>query len=370
VKPEEASNRIEASLVRLRVCQPFFGALALFIDYYIDDSISTACTNGKWIRFNPEFVCSITAKELDGVVIHELLHAALRHSSRRGSRAPMLWNVAADIVVNGIIREVSGIELPFQPVENRLLRDFEVEEVYKQLGNSSEIRLLPAEWHDLTFDEVGQCAGGGPTGEADQKAYWQAAFSRARMLAGKNEYGSVPARLLREVDQLLEAKLDWRTILWRFVARSPVDFEGYDRRFISSGLYLEDLQADILKVRVCIDTSGSIGQETLAQFLAELREIIAAYPRIDLHIYYADIELYGPYSIEEKGFRPQGGGGTDFRPFFNAMDEYQNRDALLIYFTDGHGRIPDRVIEHELIWVLETKSGLKATSDLQPCGSC
>ena len=83
-------------------------------------------------RFNPEFVCSITAKELDGVVIHELLHAALRHSSRRGSRAPMLWNVAADIVVNGMIREVSGMAL--QPVENRLLKDFEVEEVYSNLG--------------------------------------------------------------------------------------------------------------------------------------------------------------------------------------------------------------------------------------------
>ena len=114
------------------------------------------------------------------------------------------------------------------------------------------------------------------------------------------------------MDQLLEAKLDWK---WRFVARSPVDFEGYDRRFIGSGLYLEDLQADTLKVRVCIDTSGSIGQETLAQFLAELREIIAAYPRVDLHIYYADIELYGPYSIEKKGFSLKGEAVLIFDPF-------------------------------------------------------
>ena len=364
MKSEEACNRIEASLVRLRVYQPFFGALALFIDYYIDDAIPTACTNGKWIRFNPEFACSITARELDGVVIHELLHAALRHSSRRGSRDSVLWNVAADIVVNGMIREISGLELPFQPVENHLLKDFEVEEVYKKLGDDSETRLLPTQWYDLTYDEAGQCRVDGSAWETDQKAYWQTAFSRARMLAGKDEYGSVPARLRREIDQQLEIKLDWRTILWRFLTRSPVDFDGYDRRFISSGLYLEDLQGHALKTRVCIDTSGSIGQEHLLQFIAEVQAILDAYPHIDLQLYYADAELYGPYSLEdEEALQPKGGGGTDFRPFFKEMETPEHEGALLVYFTDGYGMMPNLPPQQELLWIMEPK-----TLQVEPLG--
>ncbi|MFN9979518.1 MAG: DUF2201 family putative metallopeptidase, partial [bacterium] len=39
------------------------------------------------------------------MLVHELLHAALLHSSRNGGRDPELWNVAADIVINGIIDE-------------------------------------------------------------------------------------------------------------------------------------------------------------------------------------------------------------------------------------------------------------------------
>ena len=180
------------------------------------------------------------------------------------------------------------------------------------------------------------------------------------MLVGKEEYGNIPGSLRRQADVVLKPKLDWRTLLWRFLARSPVDFEGYDRRFFGSGLYLEDLQGDSLKARICIDTSGSIDQETLAQFLAELKGIVAAYPHIDLQLYYADTKLYGPYTLEdEQVFQPRGGGGTDFRPFFEAMVVQEHDDALLIYLTDGYGRLPDGMPKQELLWVLVPESKAK-----------
>ena len=361
MSPEETSSRLEASLVRLRIRQPFFGALALFLEYHLDESIPTACTNGRWVRFNPKFVESIKPRELDGVMVHEILHGALRHSSRRGDRDPLRWNVAADIAINGMIREIPDIELPFQPVENRLLKDLEVESIYQRLGDS-DCETLPAAWHDLANAEEGMGSEGCPGSEADQKAYWKGAFSRARMLVGKEQYGNIPGSLRRQVDAALEPKFDWRTLLWRFLTQSLVDFEGYDRRFISSGLYLEGLQGDTLKVRVCIDTSGSIDRDTLAQFVAELMAILAAYPNIDLQLYYADARLYGPYTFEDnKTFKPKGGGGTSFRPFFKAMDAQEHDDALLIYFTDGYGEMPCEAPSSEVLWVL-TEVGARLES--------
>ena len=352
MKNEETTLRLEASLVRLRTRQPFFGALALFLEVHLDESIPTACTNGRWVRFNPQFVETIKPRELDGVMVHEILHAALRHCTRRGDRDPLRWNVAADISINGMIREVPDLELPFQPIEDRLLKDLEVESIYERLSDS-DIKHFPEKWYDLADVAEDEGSTGYPSSEEGQKAYWKAAFSRARMLVGKEQYGNIPGSLRRQVDEFLEPKLDWRTLLWRFLARSPVDFEGYDRRFIGSGLYLEDLQGDSIKARVCIDTSGSIDQETLAQFLSELKGIIAAYPHIDLQLYYADTKLYGPHTLEEEQvFQPQGGGGTDFRPFLEAMETHEHDDALLIYFTDGYGVIPDKTPRQELLWVL------------------
>jgi predicted metal-dependent peptidase len=173
------------------------------------------------------------------------------------------------------------------------------------------------------------------------------------MLTGKDAYGQLPAGLLRAVDKVLDPSLDWRTILWRFLASSQVDFDGFDRRFIGSGLYLEDLQGDSLKVRVCIDTSGSISLQELEKFMAELRGIVASYPHLDLLIYYADTELHGPYDLEDQeALLPKGGGGTDFRPFFNAMEHPDHDGALLVYFTDGHGIMPDKSPGQPLLWVL------------------
>ena len=362
---EDTTLLLEASLVRLRVRQPFFGALALFIDYHIDDSIPTACTNGRWIRFNPKFTASISAAELDGVMIHELLHAALRHSERRGEREPKIWNIAADIVINGMIREINGLKLPFKPVEDYRLKDLEVEQVYDQLIEYNYTHILSSDWRDLATDGSGDedsdsSSQSGKHHSSNQETFWASVFSRARMLAGSENYGKLPAGLRRRVGEILEPSLDWRTILWRFLSRSPVDFEGFDRRFIGSGLYLEDLQGEALNVRVCIDTSGSIDPETLAQFLAELRAIVAAYSHLKILIYYADMNLYGPWKLgEQEAFKPAGGGGTDFRPFFREMEKPDHDDALLIYFTDGYGTFPDNAPQQELLWILEPESDLK-----------
>ena len=92
---------ISSSILRLRSRAPFFGTLALYADWIPESSISTACTNGREVYYNPDFFASLCTADRDFVIAHEIAHMALRHVGRRGPRDPRRWNIACDIVVNG-----------------------------------------------------------------------------------------------------------------------------------------------------------------------------------------------------------------------------------------------------------------------------
>ena len=131
------------------------------------------------------------------------------------------------------------------------------------------------------------------------------------------------------------------------MAKTPVDFDDLDRRFIYRGLYLEGLMAESLEVNVCIDTSGSISSLLLDKFLAELKGILDSYPHVKCSLFFADTNLYGPYTIENIKRLPaaEGFGGTSFVPFFQFLSKdnnslLSNPNKVAIYFTDGYGDFP------------------------------
>jgi predicted metal-dependent peptidase len=111
---------------------------------------------------------------------------------------------------------------------------------------------------------------------------------------------------------------------------------------VYQGLYLESLIGESVNVFVAVDTSGSIGQVELQIFLSEIHGILGAYPHLRCLLYYAD--AYGPYELEAQQNlpQPQGGGGTSFVPFFEAIDQEWDRQhqAVSIYLTDGYGTFP------------------------------
>ena len=52
---------------------------------------------------------SLPKNEQLGVILHEVLHAALQHTQRLKKRDLYTWNIAADIVVNGMIKDVKEV---------------------------------------------------------------------------------------------------------------------------------------------------------------------------------------------------------------------------------------------------------------------
>ena len=97
--------------------------------------------------------------------------------------------------------------------------------------------------------------------------------------------------------------------------------------------------------------------------MGELRGILWAYPHIGIQLYYADASLYGPWKLSRSTDVPVpvGGGGTDFRPFFEALEERQigpfdEQAHLAVYLTDGFGCFPDTEPDVPMLWLAPTGS--------------
>ncbi len=370
---------ISASLLRLRMKSPFFATLALFTCIRATQTLPTAATDGRDIFINEEFVRSLPSPQVDGLLLHEVLHAALLHVVRRGQREQMLWNIAADIVVNGAIAQ-QGCELPKGGIRDPKLEHLSVEEIYELLLKNtsfyslSELDLLTQSPSDASEDEQNGNAteensqsqiDSGSLGQAKQaalEAHWRNAMQQARVVArSSNSQGNIPAGMQRELGALTQAQLDWRSYLWRYLVRTPNDFTGFDRRFIGRKLYLEALEGESVQVFVAVDTSGSVGDDEMRLFLSEVRGILNAYPHLDGELYYADAEAYGPYSLNSDSEipKPVGGGGTSFVPFFEKVSTKSDwhTTGVCVYLTDGYGTFPQHPPEVPVLWVV-TPGGL------------
>lgn len=381
---EQLSDLVSATRIRLRRHSPFFAALALFVDVRFTEEVPIAATDGRLLFFHPEGYGDLKPAERDAVFLHELLHAALLHPSRRGVRDPELFNIAADIVVNGMVAAEESVALPKGAIRDTRLEHLSVEEIYELLQKKAKAKLPSLPLADLlkpgsmgsgTEQEEGEEGDNGegkeggdgsshdPAGELHElhdrsalEAHWKQAIQQARVLASSQGQGSLPAGMQRHLGEIADPQIDWRSQLWRYLVRTPTDFSGFDRRFLHRGLYLDHLEGESVQVFVCIDTSGSIDDEQMSLFIGEVSGILSSYPMLDCRLWYADADCYGPYpiSVIRKIPRPEGGGGTDFRPFFQAAMEAWSGDqeAICVYLTDGYGDFPEEAPQVPVLWVI------------------
>ncbi len=370
----ESTKLISAALLRLRMKSPFFGTLAMFVRFIPSENIAAAATDGRDVFFNPNFLHSLPSAEQDGLLLHEILHAALLHPLRLRERDPQQWNIAADIVVNGMILSQTGFELPQGGLRDQKLEHLSVEEVYELLPPNAASHL-PSINPDLLTPTVGDVirstdrnstAGAGAPEQGDRNAqeltaHWKQAFEQATAVAIASKPGGGAVGIDREWEPALNPQLDWQSYLWQYLAQNPTDFQGFDRRFVGRGLYLEALQGESVQVYIGVDTSGSINAAALGLFLAEVRSILGAYPHLVCDLYYVDSDVYGPHALTSYSTLPipRGGGGSSFAAFFDRVAETCDVQVqpVCIYLTDGYGEFPATEPSLPTLWVV-TPGGL------------
>jgi predicted metal-dependent peptidase len=211
--------------------------------------------------------------------------------------------------------------------------------------------------------------------EEELEKKWQDIRNNA---AVKNA-GSGSSSLDRWLRKVNKPKINWRAELRKFVAQvyDELDYAFFNKRFIGAGDYLPGpKQVDISSyqnVVIAIDTSGSIGDDTLAKFASEMMKLFKQYSILSCYVIWCDADIpkkggVQKFDVADKSFKldklkPVGGGGTSFHPPFkwiqdNLIKKGGKVPAFMIYFTDAYGDAPTigqygiRSYANRVLWVV------------------
>ena len=131
------SYDINAIKRRMLVKYPFFGSVVANVDYKDTKSIGRAGTDGFTIYYNPDYINSLNMDEQTFVFAHEVCHIAFNHIMRSDGKNPRLWNIAADGVVNQLLKR-DGLPLVENAVDMADAINYDVENLYNKLLKEEE----------------------------------------------------------------------------------------------------------------------------------------------------------------------------------------------------------------------------------------
>ena len=107
----ESARRVSDCVTALLHDQPFFGSLALRLPIRADATRETLASDGKDIRYAPQWVVDTDADRIKTALARVVLACALKHHTRRGGRDPERWQRASQLVTHGLLRD-AGFVLP------------------------------------------------------------------------------------------------------------------------------------------------------------------------------------------------------------------------------------------------------------------
>ena len=375
------SRRIQKARTALVLDHPFFGSLLFRLKGRECRSIRTMATDGVSLYYNPEFVETLNAATLAGTLAHEVMHPALHHHVRRSGRDPKRWNMACDYAINPLLVD-AGLNLPEGVLLDNRFRGMSAEQIYNLIdsettqdsGSEDEEResgersnaehsaagraIEPSA--PMTEGGIGQVLDAPlpdeetPTIE-EQVREWDIAVNQATSIA--KHAGKTPAGLNRTLEGAAEAAVDWRELLLRHWSDTiPADYSWMrpNRRHLWTGLYLPGvLREGVGEVAIAVDCSGSVSARQLRLFEAEVRSILEAQRPERVYVLYFDAVVHKVETYEAGqriDLNPVGGGGTEFGPCFEWLNEKGIQPQSLIFLTDLYGSFPPSAPAYPVLW--------------------
>lgn len=395
-KIQEYSKRLLKSRLRILCNHGFYGLLLMHMTYTIDESATTAYTDGLRIAFGPDFLENLSDSELDFVMMHEIMHVVLQHCSRGASFEPERYNIAADIVVNSNLllennMNLSSITLQKYGESMHVAPDgieghkYTTEQVYEMVKSpkGKPVPMPGSVNNGLNGEPQNDLVGGITLGRAEHKiaeiegeiAIWddhtrwgmyedddtlrdvwvkrfEDAVEAISIRDPSNQRGTLPAFAQRIFEELKKPQTDWRTILNDFIQEEVNDysFSPPDRRFSDNPFYLPDFNEKddkVEKILFMIDTSGSMTDEMITAAYSEIKGAIDQFNgKLAGWLGFFDAAIIEPQPFasedEFRTIRPAGGGGTDFQIIFEYVQQHMQDDlpVSIIILTDGFAPFP------------------------------
>jgi predicted metal-dependent peptidase len=370
MEPARRLKKIVIALMRDPLFADLSGILMMGKKQVVDH-ISTAQTDGRDELYGEQFIAKLDDKGLGFVIVHEGLHKAGRHLhtwDKLNKENPQLANAAMDYWVNLTIikRDPSGIIVTLPKIDGKeiglLDRRFDqmsIKQIYDILKKEQEERGGSGSGKG---DQAGDQSGNGgfdehdwdgakelSKEEVDQLAKEVDQAIRQGQIAAAKMHGKGGGNANRDLDALLNPKVDWRVLLREFVTSTCAgrDYSSWrkpNRRFISQDIIMPSLVSERVEHMVVgIDTSGSIGGPELTQFLSEVVAIAEHVNPEKVDLIYWDTSVAG-HEVYNSGTlatlvdstKPTGGGGTDPSCVPQYLAKHGIKPECVIMLTDGY----------------------------------
>jgi len=330
--------------------------------------------------------------------LHSIFHSVFQHPYESEGRNRVLWDLATDIAVEGVIvdLELNILALPTDDLlKNRLaiLRKelkrlnkgsslLSAQRIYRyfQIEELSEDGYL--EWVKLTkYDEHLYWDKKIET-EFSNKEWQKIAESIKADLKSFSKDHNSSESLEENINIATREKFDYTDFLKRFMTLSEnitVNDDEFDYIYYTYGLKIYDNMPliepleykDSNRIKdfvIAIDTSASCKGELVELFLKKTVGIMQNsenfFNKINVHILQCDNEVRSDTIITSKEdfnlfldeFKVKGFGSTDFRPVFDYVDSLILKQEFselkgLIYFTDGYGIYPEKSKDYDVAFV-------------------
>ena len=392
-----ASEKIAGAKVKLLMRSPFFGSILCKRPPILSDKVPTAGVDARGNLFvNPQFVDTLSVRQVMFLLAHETMHIVWQHPAREGRRDHMVWNIACDAIINHMLR-VEGIGEPIEgTVDIRFNTDYTAEQLYDELVK--EAKSQPAgggdgQGDDGDEDSEGNGGGSGDgdsedvsvrgysskddklSNDVDSKSASEMSDGERRQVEAENRatvaaaamaakmQGKGNGALQRMIDEILEVKTPWYQYLEKFMTAKAYQIESWSRpnKRYARFAYLPSTSPfpSMGPIVIGIDTSGSISQRELNEFIGHVNRIMHDVHPEKVYVVYCDssvahVDEFTEDDLPIKPTQAYGGGGTDMREIFRWVEKQDLEPDAVIVLTDGWTPYPDTV-DFPAFWALTSQ---------------
>lgn len=368
---------------RLLTKEPFYGLYSLMLQKYWTEKAGTAGVSKDGFKYSlviaPSFWMAQARDENRLLILkHELLHIVLQHLEIRDNYTDKtLFNYAADIVVNQLIDPSWFDGLTIEPVTidkypglylepnrgtryyyDRLLQaeqsgdDDQFSEDIKNERNNQSIHNTWSEFDNMT-----------PSEKKVMKS--QSEYQVVEAAKNCKTRGTLPGEIRSLIDFILKKdppKFNWKSYLRMFTGGSYKIYTKKTRRRDSRRFPGEPALKIKQKKRILvgIDTSGSVSNDELQEFLGEIHHIYKT--GTEVTVVECDTQISHKQEINRKTFmgdiKIHGRGGTSFDPVVDYYNDNKRIYTCLIYFTDGEAPPPVNKLKGRMLWALSSTTNM------------
>jgi len=360
----EMREKLITARVGLLLRASFFGNLATRLKLInADEWCATAATDGRNFYYNSRFIKMLKPKEVEFLFGHEVLHCVYDHFGRKGERDHQLFNIANDFAVNADLikhkvgEKITTVPCLYDPKYDGMSSE-EIYEILYEKADKIDIGKLLDQMIDEHLDGEGDSDSDGQDGEKPGKG--RPKLSDADRQAIKDEIkeamlaaaqtsdgaGNIPAGVMRLIKDLTEPQMNWRELL-RMNLESTIKSDFTWMRASRRGWHMDAIMPgmkndEMIDIAIAIDTSGSIGEKMLKDFLGEIQGIMDSFPAYKIHVISFDTDVYNPAQYDSDNldsiceYEPAGGGGTDFDAIYRYLKDEDITPRRLVVFTDGY----------------------------------